>query len=128
MWSYNTSRDEKKRYFPSYDDTQFAILCGMRYSAVTNNVPDYYVYDEEGKLFETVYGDDLFKIYVENGGYVFEDCINKDNKEEIKKENEEVTDLNDFYETISSLNHSLENLVNNINKLTNIVGGDKNER
>lgn len=110
MWSYNTSKKEKMNYFPSYDDTQFAILCGMRFYAPQNDIPDYYVYDEDGKLFETVYGKDLFKIYVDNGGYVFEDCLNKETEENIEDKNDEQVEVDDLYETINRVNNSLENL------------------
>lgn len=127
MWSYNTSKKEKKHYFPSYDDTQFAILCGMRFYAPQNDIPDYYVYDEDEKLFETVYGKELFKIYVENGGYVFDDCVNKGN-DKISNETKEKNDEDDFYMMISRINNLLDNLINSINQLTSMVGGDKNER
>lgn len=127
MWSYNTSKKEEMNYFPSYDDVQFAILCVMRYSAPQNDIPDYYVY-EDGHLFETVYGKDLFKFYVDNGGYVFKDCLNKEIEENIEEKNDEQVEADELSETINRVNNSLENLINNINRLTNMLGGDVNER
>lgn len=127
MWSYNTSKNGKRHNFSSYDDTQFAILCGMRFYAPQNDIPDYYVYDEDDKLFETVYGDDLFKIYVENGGHVFEDCMNK-KKTEYQEDEKVNDDEEDICQVISRVNNSLDKLINNINKLTNMICGDKDER
>ena len=40
MWSYNTNRDSEMQCFSSHEETVFAIMCVMRFSAVTNNVPD----------------------------------------------------------------------------------------
>ena len=66
-WYYIASdKPEEKNYFDSYDDTQFAILCIFRFKAPINEVPDYEIY-HNGKLFETVPGDMLFNMYVENG-------------------------------------------------------------
>ena len=67
----------EKNYFNSYDDTQFDILCIFRFKAPINEVPDYEIY-HNGKLFETVPGDMLLNMYVENGGHVYEDCLNKE--------------------------------------------------
>ena len=44
MWSYNTNIDSEMQYFQSHDETVFAIMCVMRFKAVTNEVPDYYIY------------------------------------------------------------------------------------
>lgn len=67
MWSYNTNRHSEMYYFHSHEETVFAIMCVMRYSAVTNNVPDYYIY-KDGKYIDTLEGDYLFQLYIENGG------------------------------------------------------------
>lgn len=67
MWSYNTNRDSDMNYFSSHNETVFAIMCVMRFRAVTNEVPDYYIY-EDGEHVETLKGDCLYQLYVENGG------------------------------------------------------------
>lgn len=67
MWSYNTNKDSEMKYFPTQEETVFAIMCVMRFSAVTNEVPDYYIYKDE-KYIETLEGDYLYQLYIENGG------------------------------------------------------------
>lgn len=67
MWSYNSSTDDKKHKFHSFDDVIFAIICVMRFHAVNNKVPDYYIYHDDEKV-DTLYGSDLFQLYIENGG------------------------------------------------------------
>lgn len=114
-WYYIASdKPEEKNYFDSYDDTQFAILCRFRFKAPINEVPDYAVY-HNGKLFETVPGNMLFNMYVENGGHVYEDCLNKETG---KKENEDVEDLS---ETIENATNSLEKLLDSIEKLNSML-------
>ena len=105
---------EEKYYFDSYEDTQFAILSVFRFRAPINEGPDYNVY-HNGKLFEIVLGDMLFNMYVENGGHVYEDCLNKEND---KKEDESVEDLS---KTIEDTTNSLKNLLNSIEKLNNML-------
>lgn len=114
-WYYIASdKPEEKNYFDSYDDIQFAILCIFRFKAPINEVPDYEIY-RNGKLFETVPGDMLFNIYVENGGHVYEDCLNKETG---KKEDENIEDLS---KTIEDTTNSLKNLLNSIEKLNNML-------
>ena len=114
-WYYTVSdKPEEKYYFDSYEDTQSAILCVFRLRAPINEVPDYNVY-HNGKLFETVSGDMLFNMYVENGGHVYEDCLNKEND---KKEDGSVEDLS---KTIEDTTNSLKNLLNSIEKLNNML-------
>ena len=67
MWSYHTNIDSKMHYFPSHEETIFAIMCVMRFKAVTNEVPDYHIYKDE-KYVETLEGDFLYELYIENGG------------------------------------------------------------
>lgn len=67
MWSYNTNEDSKMHYFHSHEETVFAIMCVMRFSAVINEVPDYYIY-KDGKYVDTLEGDYLYELYIENGG------------------------------------------------------------
>ena len=67
MWSYNTNIDYEMQYFQSYDETVFAIMCVMRFKAVTNEVPDYYIY-KDGEHVETLEGNYLYQLYIENGG------------------------------------------------------------
>ena len=69
MWSYNTSRDSTHHNFSSNEETVFAIMCVMRFQAVTNNVPDYYIY-HNGKYVETLEGEFLYNLYRENGGKI----------------------------------------------------------
>ena len=57
----------------------------------------------------------LFNMYVENGGHVYEDCLNKETS---KKEDEEVEDLS---KTIEDATNSLKNLLNSIEKLNVIL-------
>lgn len=114
-WYYIASdKPNEKNYFDNYDDTQFAILCRFRFKAPINEVPDYAVY-HNGKLFETVPGNMLFNMYVENGGHVYEDCLNKETD---KKENEDVEDLS---ETIENATNSLKKLLDNIEKLNSML-------
>ena len=67
MWSYNTNIDYEMQYFQSHDETVFAIMCVMRFKAVANEVPDYYIY-KDGEHVETLVGDYLYQLYIENGG------------------------------------------------------------
>ena len=67
MWSYNTNIDSEMIFFPSHEETVFAIMCVMRFKAVTNEVPDYYIY-KDGEHIETLEGDYLYQLYIENGG------------------------------------------------------------
>ena len=67
MWSYNTFNDTEMKYFNTQKDVIFAIMCVMRYQAVTNEVPDYYIY-KDGKYVETLEGDYLYQLYIDNGG------------------------------------------------------------
>lgn len=69
MWAYNTSIDSKMHYFPTQEDTIFAIMCVMRYEAVIKEVSDYYIYNDE-TLVEILEGDYLYQLYIENGGVV----------------------------------------------------------
>lgn len=114
-WYYIASdKPNEKNYFDNYDDTQSAILCIFRYKASINEVPDYAVY-HNGKLFETVSGDMLFNMYIENGGYVYEDCLNKKTD---KKEEEDVENLSN---TIEDATNSLKNLLNSIERLNSML-------
>lgn len=115
-WYYIASdKPNEKNYFDTYDDTQFAIICIFRYKAPINEVPDYAVY-HNGKLFETVLGNMLFNMYIENGGHVYEDCLNK---EADKKE--EKDDVEDLSKTIEDTTNSLKNLLNSIEKLNSMI-------
>lgn len=67
MWSYNTSENTEMKYFETQEETVFAVMCVMRYQAVTNDVPDYYIY-KDGKYIETLEGDFLYQLYIKNGG------------------------------------------------------------
>ena len=67
MWSYNTSKDSTHHKFSSNEETVFAIMCVMRFQAVINNVPDYYIY-HNGEYVETLEGEFLYNLYRENGG------------------------------------------------------------
>ena len=69
-WCYCTSSSSKMIYFATLDEIIFNILCVFRFEAVLNNVSDYYIY-KNGKLKETIYGNDLYKIYIENGGVTY---------------------------------------------------------
>lgn len=73
MWSYNTNIDYEMQYFQSHDETVFAIMCVMRFKAVTNEVPDYYIY-KDGEHVETLEGDYLYQLYIENGGKTLDDA------------------------------------------------------
>ena len=67
MWSYNTFRDTKMKYFQTQEETIEAIMRVMRFQAITNDIPDYYIY-KDGKYVETLDGDFLYKLYIDNGG------------------------------------------------------------
>ena len=67
MWSYNTNRDSEMQYFSTHEETVFAIMCVMRFSAVTNDIPDYYIY-KDGEYVDSLEGDFLYELYIENGG------------------------------------------------------------
>ena len=69
MWSYNTSKDSEHHNFSSHEETVFAIMCIMRFEAVTNDVSDYYIY-RNGKHVSTLDGDFLYNLYIENGGAI----------------------------------------------------------
>lgn len=73
MWSYNTNIDSEMNFFSSHEETVFAIMCVMRFKAVTNEVPDYYIY-KDGKHVETLEGDYLYQLYIENGGKTLDDA------------------------------------------------------
>lgn len=110
-WYYTESDEENiKHYGDSYEDVQFNILCVFRYKAPQNEVPDYYIW-KDSELIETMYGKDLYDMYVENGGKVFE-------KYKSKTKQDEIDELSD---TIHDVSEGLEELVNNINKLTNMI-------
>lgn len=62
-------------------------MCVMRYSAVTNDVPDYYIY-KDGEYVETLEGDFLYQLYIENGGVTLNEeksnlCSRKENNTKI---------------------------------------------
>ena len=59
MWSYNTNIDSEMQYFQSHDETVFAIMCVMRFKAVTNEVPDYYTYKDGEYVERCSFGFDL---------------------------------------------------------------------
>lgn len=110
-WYYMESdKPYKKFYFDSYADARLAILCVYRYKAPTNEVPDYTIYHNEEPV-ETFYGDMLTKMYVENGGRIYEDCINKG------KENRE----EDLSKIIEGSTNSLKNLLSSINRLNDML-------
>lgn len=67
MWSYNTSEDSEMHYFSSHEETVFAIMCVMRFQAVTNSIPDYHIYNNE-EYVDSLEGDFLYQLYIENGG------------------------------------------------------------
>lgn len=73
MWSYNTNRDSEMNIFSSHEETVFAIMCVMRFEAVTNEVSDYYIH-KDGKHVETLEGDYLYQLYIENGGKTLDDA------------------------------------------------------
>lgn len=104
-WYYTTSKSNEKQFFDSYDDVIFAIICIFRYSAVINDVPDYYIY-KDNKIYETIPGSDLYKMYVENGGTVIEQEKKLD-------------------EVIEETNKSLKELLDNINKLNSLLDGGR---
>lgn len=110
-WYYTESDEENiKHYGDSYEDVQFNILCIFRYKAHQNEVPDYYIW-KDSELIEIMYGKDLYDMYVEHGGKVFE-------KYKPKTKQDEIDELSD---TIHDVNEGLEELINNINKLTNMI-------
>ena len=104
-WYYTTSKSNEKQFFDSYDDVIFAIICIFRYSAVINDVPDYYIY-KDNKIYETIPGSDLYKMYIENGGVVIEQEQKLD-------------------EVIEETNKSLKELLDNINKLNSLLDGGR---
>lgn len=67
MWSYNTSKDSEHHNFGSHEETVFAIMCVMRFEAVTNDVSDYYI-NHNGEHVSTLDGEYLYDLYIENGG------------------------------------------------------------
>ena len=69
MWSYNTNIDSEMQYFQSHDETVFAIMCVMRFEAVTNDISDYYIY-HNGKHVSTLDSEYLYNLYIENGGKI----------------------------------------------------------
>ena len=69
MWSYNTSRDSTHHNFSSNEETVFAIMCVMRFEAVTNDISDYYIY-HNGKHVSTLDSEYLYNLYIENGGKI----------------------------------------------------------
>lgn len=110
-WYYTESDEENiKHYGESYDDVQFNILCVFGYKAPQNEVPDYYIWKDD-ELIETMYGKDLYNMYVENGGAIFE-------KYKPKTKQDEIDELSD---TICNINNGLEELINNINKITDMI-------
>ena len=54
-------------------------------------------------------------MYIENGGYVYEDCLNKKTD---KKEEEDVENLSN---TIEDATNSLKNLLNSIERLNSML-------
>ena len=115
-WYYMVSDEPYKKYdFDSYEDTQFAILCVFRYKAPTNEVPDYTIY-HNGKQVETMFGNDLFQMYVDNGGFVFEDRMNK---KSIQKESNDETDS--LCQAIRDATDSLKGLLDRIEKLNKLL-------
>ena len=69
LWSYNTNRDFKHHNFNSHEETVFAIMCVMRFEAVTNDVSDYYIY-HNGKHVSTLDSEYLYNLYIKNGGKI----------------------------------------------------------
>lgn len=67
MWSYNTNKDSTLYNFSSHEETVFAIMCVMRFEAVTNDVSDYYIY-YNGEHVSTLDNEYLYNLYIENGG------------------------------------------------------------
>lgn len=116
-WYYIASDEPNKRnYFDSYDDTQFAILCRFRFKAPINEIPDYSVYKDD-ELIEIATGKMLMEIYLENGGKVFQDCIDKKSKTETKNENKS----DDLSSVIESACNTMKNLADNIDRLNDIL-------
>ncbi len=118
-WYYMVSDEPyKKYYFDSYEDTKFAILCVFRFKAPINEVPDYIIYHNE-KIFETIFGDKLFNMYIENGGHVYEDCLKNDKVDVIN--NKKCNELDDLSKTIEESTNSLKRLLDSIEKLNNML-------
>lgn len=67
MWSYNTNRDSEMQYFYTKEETIQAIMRVMRFSAVINDVADYYIYNN-GKYVDCLDGEYLYNLYVDCGG------------------------------------------------------------
>ena len=111
-WYYTTSKSNEKQFFDSYDDVIFAIICIFRYSAVINDVPDYYIY-KDNKIYETIPGSDLYKMYVENGGTVIEQ----------EKKLDEV--IEECEELRMPKAPTLKELLDNINKLNSLLDGGR---
>lgn len=132
-WYYNSDDDETLHECDTHDDAVTMIMFTSRYPAMINSVPDYYIYHGKKKV-ETILGKDLFKWYIENGGEVLEDYMDKENEDEDgineidnkRTMQEQVDELSD---TIHGVNNSLAQLENNIRLLTQMMfGGDDNER
>lgn len=109
-WYYFSSADSEKHYYPCYDDTIFAILCIFRYSAIIKKVPDYYVYNNEN-LVETLYGKDLYEMYIEN---------EEDNDSEVK-DYESENNSESLHEVLEKVNGEMEKLVNNLEILNSLL-------
>ncbi len=118
-------------YFHTQDETIQAIMRVMRFSAVTNDVPDYYIY-RDGKHIDTLEGAFLYNLYVENGGVTLgveehdlQVVKNKDKRIYLKSEDKnEYTvekrgvDFDGISDAIHNLNNSLENLSNMCENIT----------
>lgn len=118
-WYYMVSDESyKKYYFDSYEDTKFAILCVFRFKAPINEVPDYTIY-HNGKIFETIFGDNLFNMYVENGGHVYEECLRRDKANDANEQKR--NELDALSKTIEDSTNSLKRLFDSIEKLNNML-------
>lgn len=118
-WYYMVSDESyKKYYFDSYEDTKFAILCVFRFKAPINEVPDYTIY-HNGKIFETIFGDNLFNMYVENGGHVYEECLRRDKANDTNEQKR--NELDALSKTIEDSTNSLKRLLDSIEKLNNML-------
>lgn len=129
-WYYIASDEPNtRRYFDSYDDTQFAILCIFRYSASFNMIPDYYVYHND-ELVEIASSDMLLQIYLENGGEICEEYFDEDS--EIIKKYKANKELKELSKTLQECTQGLKELMSKIEVLNNIIfeyeDGDKDER
>ena len=132
-WYYNSDDDDRLHECDSHDEAVTMIMFSSRYPAMVNSVPDYYIYHGKKKV-ETILGKDLFGWYIENGGEVLEEFVNKEDEcEEVADEpsvkknmQEQVDELSD---TINGVNNSLAQLEKSIRLLTQMMfGGDSNER